>query len=95
MLYFIKKKPLDQNEAATVQDSCTVARQQMEIFGLCPSNDCIRDSFNEVSYYLSGNLVGALKKLTQRQVQLKQHRNKQTFRTELHFRKFTKRQTKI
>ena len=50
---FIKRKLLDQNEAATVQDLCTVARRQMVVFELCPSDDWSRDAFNEVSSSLS------------------------------------------
>ena len=69
---FIKRKLLDQNEAATVQDLCTVARRQMVFFELCPSDDWTRDAFNEVSSTLSENLVGALTKLTQQQDELKQ-----------------------
>ena len=69
---FIKRKLLDQNEAATVQDLCTVARRQMVFFELCPIDDWTRDAFNEVSSTLSENLVGALTKLTQQQHELKQ-----------------------
>ena len=39
----IKRKLLDQNEAATVQDLCTVAKRQMFFFEICPSDDCTRD----------------------------------------------------
>ena len=70
--HFIKRKLLDQSEAATVQDLCTVARRQMVLFELCPSDDWTRDAFNEVSSTLSEKLVGALTKLTQQQDQLKQ-----------------------
>ena len=69
---FIKKKLLDQNEAATVQDLCTVVRRQMVFFELCPSDDWSRDAFNEVSSSLSESLVGALTKLTQQEEELKQ-----------------------
>ena len=69
---FIKRKLLDQNEAATVQDLCTVARRQMVFFELCPSDDWSRDAFNEVSSSLSENLVGALTKVAQQQDELKQ-----------------------
>ena len=69
---FIKRKLLDQNGAATVQDLCTVARRQMVFFELCPSDDWSRDAINEVSSSLSENLVGALTKLTQQQEELKQ-----------------------
>ena len=67
----IKRKLLDQNEAATVQDLCKVARRQM-VFELCPSDDWTRDAFNKVSSTLSENLVGAITKLTQQQDELKQ-----------------------
>ena len=73
--HFIKRKLLDQSETATVQDLCTVARRQMVLFELCPSDDWTRDAFNEVSSTLSENLVGALTKLTQQQDQLKQQTN--------------------
>ena len=69
---FIKRKLLDQNETATVQDLFTVARRQVVFFELCPSDDWSRDAFNEVSSSLSDNLVGALTKLTQQQEELKQ-----------------------
>ena len=69
---FIKRKLLDQNEAAAVQDLCTVARRQMVFFELCPSDGWSRNAFNEVSSSLSENIVGALTKLTQQQDQLKQ-----------------------
>ena len=69
---FIKRKLLEQNEAATVQDLCTVARRQMIFFELCPSDNWKRDAFNEVTSMLSENLVGALTKLTEQQDQLKQ-----------------------
>ena len=68
---FIKRKLLDQNEAATVQGLCTVARRQMVFFEFCPSDDWTRDAFKDVSSTLSENLVGALRKLTQ-QDELKQ-----------------------
>ena len=69
---FIERKLLDQNDAATVQDICTVARRQMVFFELCASDDWSRDPFNEVSSSFSENLVGALTKLTQQQEELKQ-----------------------
>ena len=69
---FIKRKLLDQNEAATVQDLCTVARRQMVFLELCPSDDWTRDAFNEVSSTLLENLVGALTKLTQQEDELKE-----------------------
>ena len=72
---FIKSKLLDQNDAATVQDLCTVARRQMVFFELCPSDDWSRDAFNEVSSSLSENWVGALTKITQQQDELKQQQN--------------------
>ena len=72
---FIKRKLLDQNETATVQDLCTVARRQMVVFELCPSEDWSRDAFNEVSSSLSENLVGAPTNLTQQQEELKQQQN--------------------
>ena len=72
---FIKRKLLDQNEAATVQDLCTVARRQMVFFELCPSDDWSRDAFNEVSSSLSENLLGALTKITKQQDELKQQQN--------------------
>ena len=68
---FIKGKLLDQNETATVQDLCTVARRQMVFFELCPSDDWTRDAFREVSSTFSENLIGALTKLTQQQDKLK------------------------
>ena len=68
----LKRKLLDQNEAATVKDLCTVAGRQMAFFELCPSDDWSRDAFNEVSSPLSENLVGALTKLTLQQDELKQ-----------------------
>ena len=71
---FFKRKLLDQNEAATEQDLCTMARRQMVLFELCPSDDGSRDAFNEVSSSLSENSVGALTKLTQ-QEELKQQQN--------------------
>ena len=80
---FIKRKLLDQNEAATVQDLCTVARRQMVISELCPSDEWSRDAFNEVSSLLSENLVGALTKLTQQQEELKQQQNGLSNRTSL------------
>ena len=69
---FVKRKLLEQNEAATVQDLCTVAERQMVFFQLCPSGYWSRDAFNGVSSSLSDNLVGALAKLTQQQDELKQ-----------------------
>ena len=72
---FIKRKLLDQNEAATVQDLFTVAKQQMVYFELCRSDDWSRDAFNEVSSSLSENLVGAPTKITQQQEELKQQQN--------------------
>ena len=69
---FIERKLLDQNEAATVQDLCTVARRQMVFFEFCPSDDWTRYAFNEVNSTLSENLVGALTKPTQQQDELKQ-----------------------
>ena len=77
---FIKRKLLDQNEAATVQDLCTVARRQMVFFELCPSDDWSRDAFNEVSTTLSENLVSALTKLTQQQDEIKQHQTEMSNR---------------
>ena len=71
MLNFLKMKLLDQNEAATVQDLCTVASRQMMFFELCPSDACTKDAFNEIFSTLSEILVGASTKLTQ-QDQLKQ-----------------------
>ena len=44
----------------------------MLFFELCPSDGWSRDAFNEVSSELSENIVGALKKLTQQQDELKQ-----------------------
>ena len=44
----------------------------MVFFELCPSDNWIRDGFNEVSSTLSESLVGALTKLTQQQYELKQ-----------------------
>ena len=55
---FIKRKLLDQNEAATVRNLCTVARRQMVFFELCPSGDWTKGTFNEVSSTLSERLVG-------------------------------------
>ena len=72
---FIKTKLLDQNEAATVQDLCAMARRQMVLFELSPSDDWSRDAFNEVSSSLSEIMVGALTKLTQQQEDLKQQQN--------------------
>ena len=72
---FIERKLLDQNEAATVQDLCTVARRQIVFFELCPSDEWSRDAFNEVSSSLSENLVGAPTKITQQQDELKQQEN--------------------
>ena len=46
----------------------------MVFFELCPSDNWIRDGFNEVSSTLSERLVGALTKLTQQQNELKQQR---------------------
>ena len=66
----LKRKLLDQNDTATVQDLCTVARRQMVFFELCPSDDWTRDALNEVSSALSENIVGALTKLTQQQEEL-------------------------
>ena len=71
----IESKLLDQNEAATVQDLCTLARRQMVFFDLCPSDDWSRDAFNEVSSSISENMVGALTKITQQQDELKQQQN--------------------
>ena len=68
---FIKRKLLDQNETAAVQDLCTVTRRQMVFFELCPSDDWTRDAFHEVNSTLSENLIGALTKLTQQQDELK------------------------
>ena len=68
----IKRKLLDQIEAATVQDLCTVARRQLVFFELCTSDDWTRDAFNEVSSTLWGNLVEALTKLTQQEEKLEQ-----------------------
>ena len=59
MSNFIKRKLLDQNEVATVQDLCTVAGRQLVFFEFCPSDDWTRDAFNEVNSTLrklsSGN----------------------------------------
>ena len=68
----ITRKLLDQNEAATVQGLCTVARRQTVFFELCPNDDRMRDAFNEVSSTLSENLIEALTNLTQQQDELKQ-----------------------
>ena len=69
---FIKRKLLDQNEAATIQDICTVARRQMVFFEKWPSADWSRDAFNEMNSILAKNLLGGLAKLTQQQDELKQ-----------------------
>ena len=71
---------MDQNEAATVQDLCTVARRQMVFFELCPSDDWSSDAFNEKSTTLSENLVSALTKLTQKQDEIKQHQTEMSNR---------------
>ena len=72
---FIGRKLLDQNQAATVQVLCTVARRQIVFFEPYTSDDWSRDAFNEVSSSLSEYLVEALMKLTQQQVELKQQQN--------------------
>ena len=72
MQNFIKRKLLDRNEAATVQDFCVVARRQMVFFELCTSDDWTRDAFNEVSSTFSENIERTLLKHTQQQDELKQ-----------------------
>ena len=80
---FIKRKLLDQNEAATVQDLRTLARRRMVFFELCPGDDWSRDAFNEVSSSISKNLLGAPTKLTQQQDELKQQENELSKRINL------------
>ena len=65
---WIKIKLLDQPEAATVQDLCTLARKRLIVNELCPTDDYTRDAFSELQH--SDKLENALIKLTETQTSL-------------------------
>ena len=58
---------MEQPPKATVQELCTLARQQMNIRDLCRKEDYPEDGFNEVSNTISDNLINALSKLNANQ----------------------------
>ena len=64
---WLRSKIMEQPANATVQELCTLARQQMTIREMCRKDDCPENGFNEVSTTVSDNLINALSKLTANQ----------------------------
>ena len=64
---WLRSKLMEQPPHATVQELCTLARQQMTIRDLCRKEDYPEDGFNEVSTTVSDNLVNALSRLSTQQ----------------------------
>ena len=64
---WLRSKLMEQPPNATVQELCTLARQQMTIRDLCRKEDYPEDGFNEVSNTISDNLINALSKLNANQ----------------------------
>ena len=64
---WLRSKLMEQPPNTTVQELCTLARQQMTIRDLCGKEDYPEDGFNEVSNTVSDNLINALSKLNANQ----------------------------
>ena len=60
---WLRSKMMEQPPNTTVQELCTLARQQMTIRDLCRKDDYPEDGFNEISTTVSDNLISALSKL--------------------------------